>query len=75
MKATILHESNGRQADDAIRILKADAPEIKTGISGVKRRAEFGIRLIQVAPHAGALAALPGIKKCEFHVDALFSAH
>ena len=50
-----------RLADDALRVVKADLLEVKTGIGIVEYGAESGIRLIQIAPHSGALGALSGV--------------
>ena len=53
--------------DDPIRVVKADGFQIEIQLGSVKSCPEVGAALIEIAAHAGMLAALARVQKCQFH--------
>ena len=52
---------------NAVRVFKADAVQVKIQRGGIKSGPESGICFVKVFAHAGVLTALPGVKNGKFH--------
>lgn len=55
------------QIQNALRVVEADAPQIKIEVCGVERLPECGVSLVKVFAHAGVLRALAGIQNGKLH--------